>query len=88
MKCVFLPVNGTDAGNVFLIADALGKEPVAYLPGEHGRVLALVVGDGVDDVGRGYFRFAPANHARLETARLVIPKEKEIIFIAIGKKIK
>ena len=83
-----LPVNGADTGYVLLIADALSKKSVAYLPGEHGGILALVVGDGVHHVGRGYFRFAPANHARLETARLVIPKEKEIIVIAIGKKIK
>lgn len=72
----FIPVNGTDAGNIFLVTDAFGQEPVADLPCEHGRVLALVVGDGVDDVGRGHLGFAAANHARLEAARLVVPRKR------------
>ena len=76
-KWLALPVNWADAGNILLVADAFGQEPVSYLPGEHCWVLALVVGDGVDDVGRGHFRLAPANHARLEAARLVVPNAEK-----------
>ena len=68
-----LPIDGGDAGHVFLVADALGQESVANFPGEHGGILALVIGNGVDHVGRGHFGFAAANHARLETPRFVIP---------------
>lgn len=56
-----------------MVAYAFGEQPVAYLPGEHGGILALVVGDGVDDVGRGHLGLASANHASLEAARLVVP---------------
>ena len=70
---LFLPVNRAHAGNVLLVAYAFGEEPIADFPCEHGRVFPLVVGYGVDDVGRGHFRFAPANHARFEATRFVIP---------------
>ena len=74
---VWLPVNGADAGNILLVANAFGQEPVSDLPGEHGGILALVVGDGVDDVGRGHLGFAPANHARLEAASFVVSRKGE-----------
>jgi hypothetical protein len=69
---VYSPVDGADAGHVVLRADALGQQPVADLPREHGGVLTLVVGDGVDDGRRRHFGFASSYDAGLEAARLVI----------------
>ena len=73
---MLLPIDGADAGDVVLRADALGEEPVADLPGEHGRVVLLVLGDGVDHVGRRHFGLGPAYHSGLEVAGLVKPENK------------
>ena len=75
MAALSLPVNGADAGNILLVANAFGQESVSNLPGEHGGILSLVVGDGVHDVGRGHLGFAAANHARLEAASFVVSRE-------------
>lgn len=66
------PIDGRHTGHVVLWADALGQQSIAYLPREHRRVLALVVGDRVDHGWRGYFGFRAANDARLEAARFVV----------------
>ena len=70
-----LPIDGADAGDVVLRADALGEEPVADLPGEHGRVVLLVPRDGVHDARRRHLRLRAADHPRLEVARLVEPEK-------------
>ena len=72
-QALCLPIDGADAGDVVLRADALGEEPVADLPGEHGRVVLLVPRDGVHDARRRHLRLRAADHARLEVARLVEP---------------
>ena len=72
-----LPVDGADAGYVVLRADALREEPVPDLPGEHGRVVLLVVRDGVHDARRRHLRLGAADHARLEVARLVEPAKRQ-----------
>ena len=77
-----LPINGADTGDIFLVADALGQESVTNLPGEHGGILALVVGNGVDDVGRGHLRLASANHTSLEAPRFVIPATKIVDYFS------
>ena len=56
------PVDRADTGYVVLVADALGQEPVSDLPGEHGGVVFLVLGDGIDHVGRRYLGLTSANH--------------------------
>ncbi len=67
------PVDAGDAGHVLLVADALGQQAVSDLPGEHGRVLLLVLADGVHD-GRGrHLGLAAPDDASLEVARLVVP---------------
>ena len=68
-----MPVDGADAGDVVLRADSLREQPVPDLPGEHGRVVLLVARDGVHDARRRHLRLGPADHARLEVARLVKP---------------
>jgi hypothetical protein len=73
---VYSPVDGADAGHVVLRADALGQQPVADLPREHGGVFPLVVGDGVDDGWRRHLGFAASYDAGLEAARLVISTRK------------
>ena len=76
IQALYLPIDGADAGDVVLRADALGEEPVADLPGEHGRVVLLVPRDGVHDARRRHLRLRAADHARLEVARLVEPETK------------
>ena len=68
-----LPIDRADTGHIFLVANALGEESITNFPGEHGGILALVIGNGVDDVGRGHFGFASANHTSLEAPRFIIP---------------
>ena len=69
------PVNGADWGRVVLAAHTLREEPVPDLPGEHGWVVLLVLGDGVHDVRGGHLGLAPADHAGLEVASFVEPKK-------------
>lgn len=68
-----LPVDGGDAGDRVVVADALGQEPVADLPGEHGGVLPLVLGDLIHHFGRRHFGLGAADHAGLDAAGLVVP---------------
>ena len=70
------PVDWADAGNVVLWADALRQEPVPDFPGEHGGVVLLVLGDGVNHVGCRHFGLGPAYHSGLEVAGLVKPENK------------
>lgn len=68
----FLPVNGGDAGNSVVVADALCQQPVSDLPRKHGWVLSLVVCDFFHDLWCGDFRFRPANNSWFDAAGLVI----------------
>lgn len=77
----FLPVNGWDAGNGVVVADALCQQSVSDLPRKHGWVLSLVVSDFVHDFWRGHFRFRPANHPWFDAASLVVSAK---IYIVIG----
>lgn len=70
------PIDGGDGRDVVLVADAVGEEAVANLPGEHGGIRLLVGGDGVDDARRRHLRLRAADDARLDRARLVVPVEK------------
>ena len=72
IQALYLPIDGADAGDVVLRADALGEEPVADLPGEHGRVLPLVLRDGVHHVRRGHLGLAAADHPGAEGPGFVI----------------
>lgn len=68
-----LPVDGGDAGDGVVVADALGQEPVSDLPGEHGGVLPFVLGDFIHDFRGRHLRLRAADHARFDAACLVIP---------------
>lgn len=72
-----VPVYGTDGGYVVLIADAIGEQPVPYLPGEHGRILLLVVGDRVYYLWCRHLRLAATDHAGFDGTRLVVPKNRK-----------
>ena len=69
----FSPVNAGHTRHVLLTADSLRKQPVSNLPGEHRRVLLLVLADRLHHMGGGHLRLAPPDHPRLEVARLVEP---------------
>lgn len=71
----YAPVNGWYAGDVVLCTDALGEQTVAYLPGEHGRVLPLVIRYSVYHGRRGHFGFRSANHAGFEASCFVVSGE-------------
>ena len=66
-----VPVDAGDAGDILLAADALGEQPVPDLPGEHGWVLLLVLGDRVHHHRRGHLRLRPPDHPSLEVTSLV-----------------
>ena len=66
-------------------ADAFSQEPISNLPGEHGGVVLLVLGDGVHHHGRRHFGLGAADDARLEVAGFVEPEHKiEFIMVRIG----
>ena len=72
------PVDGTDARHVLLCAHVIGEQTIADLPREHGRVVALVVADCLNDVRCRHLRFGTSNHARFYGAGLVISTEVNI----------
>ena len=71
----YLPVNTGDTRDILLVADPLRQQPVSDLPGEHGGVLLLVLGNGLHNAWSCYLGFAAAYNARLEVASLVISGE-------------
>ena len=70
-----MPVDGADAGDVVLRADPLRKEPVPDLPGEHGRILLLVLADGVHHWRCGHLGLAASDYTSLVVTSLVISAE-------------
>jgi len=72
-----LPVDGADAGDAVVVAHSLGQEPVPDLPGEHGGVLAFVIGDLVDHFGSSNLWFGSPDHPGADAARLVVPGKSE-----------
>lgn len=56
-----------------MIADLIGQQSISNFPREHGGVLLLIVGDRVHHLGRRHLGLGAADHARLYTARLVVP---------------
>ena len=57
-----------DINNIKRIIGSFGTfadESFAYLPGENGRVLPLVLFDLVDHDGSGHFRLGAADHRRV-----------------------
>lgn len=67
------PVNGADAGHHVAVAHPLGQQPVSDLPGEHGGILPLVLGDLVHHLRGGHLGFGAADDPGLDAARLVVP---------------
>ena len=67
------PVYAGHTWYILLAADPLSEESVSDLPGEHRRVLLLVLADRVHHVGGRHLRLAAPYHTRLEVARLVEP---------------
>lgn len=63
----------THAGDVVVVADALGQQPVADLPGEDRRTLALELGDLVHHGLGRHPGLGAADGARLDRPRLVVP---------------
>ena len=66
------PVYAGHTWYILLAADPLSEESVSDLPGEHRRVLLLVLADSVHHMWGGHLRLAPPDHPRLEVARLII----------------
>ena len=64
--------NYTHAGDVLLVADALGQQTIPNLPGEDGRTLALILSNAGHHVTRGYPGLAPPNGPRSDGTGLVI----------------
>ena len=67
------PVYAGHTWYILLAADPLGEQSVSDLPGEHRRVLLLVLADRVHHVGGRHLGLAAPYHTRLEVARLVEP---------------
>lgn len=79
-----LPVNGWDAGNSVIVADALCQKSVSDLPGKHGWVLSLVVCYFFHNLWRGYFGFRPTNYPWFDAASLIVSaKQKPAIIKSI-----
>lgn len=66
------PVNGAHAGHRVAVTHALRQQPVSDLPGEHGGVLPLVLGDLVHNLRGGHLGFGAADDAGLDAACLVV----------------
>lgn len=69
------PVYGGHAGHSVVVADPLCQQPVPDLPGKHGGVLPLVLGDLVHHFGGRHFGLGAPNHPGLDAARLVVPAQ-------------
>lgn len=78
-----LPVDAGHAGHVLLVADPLGQKSIADLPGEHCRILLLVLADGVHHGWGRHLGLAAPDHARLEVARLVVAAQKTKMFFVL-----
>ena len=72
-----LPVNGADTGHVILVADALGEQPVPDFPGEHGRVVLLVLRNGVHHVRGRNLGFAAADNSGFVISGFVKSKKNQ-----------
>ena len=70
----YIPINTRDTGDILLSTDSLCQQPVPDLPGEHRRVLLLVVGDCVDHWRCRHLRLAAADNACFVVASLVVSK--------------
>ena len=70
----YIPINTRDTGDILLSTDSLCQQPVPDLPGEHGRVLLLVVSDGVDHGRCRHLWLAAADNACFVVASLIVPK--------------
>ena len=75
------PVDAGDAGHILLAAHALGEEPVPDLPGEHGRVLLLVLADGVHHRRCGHLGLAASDYTSLVVTSLVISAESVSFYL-------
>ena len=64
----------THTGDVVVVADALGEEPVSDLPREDGGALALVLRDLVHDARGRHPGLRATDGTGLYRARLVIPR--------------
>ena len=65
------PRDARDGRHVVLVADAVGEQPVADLPGEDAGILELELLDVLDDLGRGDAGLATADRAGQDAAGLV-----------------
>ena len=65
-------VDAGDAGHAVLGTHAVRDQPLPDLPGEHGRVLPLVLRDGVHHVRGGHLGLAAADHPGAEGPGFVI----------------
>ena len=71
------PVDGADAGHRVSVTHALGQQTVADLPGEHGRVLTLVICYLLHHLGRGHLGLRATDHPWFNTTCLIVPGERE-----------
>lgn len=71
--CADNPIDGTDGGDIVLIADAFLQKTVSYLPGKDGGILLFVVLDLRHHIRSGYFRLAPSNHPWLDGTSFIVP---------------
>ena len=67
------PVDGADTGHRVPVADPLGQQPVADLPGEHSGILPLVVGDLLHHLGRCHLGLRATDHPWFDTTCLIVP---------------
>lgn len=77
----YSPIDGGDGWHVVLRANALSQQPVPDLPREHRRVVPLIIGDRIDDRWRCHLRFRASYDASLEAASLVIPENRQTMFM-------
>lgn len=75
---IILPIYGRYAGHIILRANAFCQQPIPYLPGEHRRVLPLVVGDRVNDWRRRDLWLRAAYDASLKATSFIISEKVRV----------
>lgn len=68
-----IPINGADAGHCVVVTYSFSQQSVSDLPGKHGRVLAFVLCDFVNNFWCSDLWFGASNDSWLNAACLIIP---------------
>lgn len=71
MQCI--PVDRTDTGNIFLIANAFRQQAIADLPCKHRRIFSLIFTNGIYDFWRGNLGFGAPDDTRFNGPCFIIP---------------